>query len=107
MSALGPDFKNRFVDDAPASNADLPVTLAHVLGFDLDGNGHLRGRVLREALRNGDESHDLDADRRVLVSPEASDRSTVLVFQQLGDHKYLDEACFVDANARDKAQPCR
>jgi hypothetical protein len=107
MSAFGPDFKSRFVDDAPASNADLPVTLAHILGFDLDGNGHLRGRVLREALRNGDESHDLDADRRVLVSPEASDKSTVLVFQQLGDHKYLDEACFVDASARDKAQPCR
>jgi hypothetical protein len=107
MSVIGPDFRTKFVDEAPVNNADLPVTLAHVLGFSFEGTGHLRGRVIREALRNHEDSDDLDAERRILVSPEASDRSTVLVFQQLGNHKYLDEACFVDAEGRGKQQPCR
>ena len=107
MSVIGPDFRAKFVDEAPVNNADLPVTLAHVLGFSFEGTGHLRGRVIREALRNHEGSDDLDAERRILVSPEASDRSTVLVFQQLGNHKYLDEACFVDAETKGKQHPCR
>jgi hypothetical protein len=108
MAAIGPDFKGRFVDQAPVSNADLPITLAHVLGLSLAQTGHLRGRVLHEALRNGEESDDVDVERRVLISPEASsDRSTVLMFQQVGEHKYPDEACFVDADARLERQPCR
>src|SRR5579871_491278 len=106
MAVFGPDFKHGFVDQAPVSNADLPVTLAHILGFSFEGTGHLRGRVIREALRHGGDSDDVDVDRRVLVSPEASsDRSTVLVFQQVGEHKYLDEACFVDAESRNERQP--
>ncbi len=108
MAAFGPDFKSRFVDHAPVSNVDLPVTLAHILGFTLPGTGHLTGRVLHEALRNGKDSDDVHVEREVLVSPEASsDRSTVLFFQEVGEHKYLDEACFVDRDARGERQACR
>ena len=32
MAAIGPDFKSRFVDPAPVSNADIGKTIAHVLG---------------------------------------------------------------------------
>ena len=107
MSAIGPDFRSKFVDEAPVNNADLPVTLAHVLGFSFEGTGELRGRVIHEALRNDHGFGGPGSERRILVSPEASDRSTVLVFQQLGNHKYLDEACFVDAETSGKQQPCR
>ena len=33
MAAIGPDFKAGFVDDAPASNADIGKTLARILGL--------------------------------------------------------------------------
>ena len=53
MIAFGPDFKRGFVDRSPASNADLPVTLAHILGLTLPSRGKLRGRVLAEAVAGG------------------------------------------------------
>ena len=31
MAAIGPDFKKRFVDPSPVSNADVQPTLAHVM----------------------------------------------------------------------------
>jgi len=36
MAAIGPDFKNRFADPAPSSNADISPTLAHVLHLTID-----------------------------------------------------------------------
>ena len=32
MAAIGPDFKTRFADTAPISNADIAPTLAHHRG---------------------------------------------------------------------------
>lgn len=53
MAALGPDFKAGFRDPAPVSNADWAPTIAHILGFDLNGQGVLKGRVVLEALAAG------------------------------------------------------
>jgi hypothetical protein len=52
MAAVGPDFRTRFVDAAPASNADIAITLAHVLGLPFDTEGK-SGRVLAEAFPGG------------------------------------------------------
>ena len=50
MAAVGPDFRKRYVDLAPVSNADWAPTLAKVMGLDLRPRGRLTGRVMREAL---------------------------------------------------------
>ncbi len=41
MAMQGPDFKARFVDPAPASNADVGRTIAQVLGLDVSDKGKL------------------------------------------------------------------
>lgn len=95
MAALGPDFKSYYVDRAPVSNADITRTILHVLGLHLPTNGHLRGRVLSEALRHGDWH--VDAERKRAVSDEpSSGKKTVLLYQQVGRHLYFDEACLTD-----------
>jgi hypothetical protein len=97
MAAIGPDFKRGYVDRAPVSNADIARTIAHILGLRLPDNGKLKGRVLTEALAGG--PHEIRFLRKVLVSREAaSDKSTVLVYQQQGKQKYFDRACFIDAS---------
>src|SRR5262249_44706760 len=53
MAAAGPDFKRGFVDPAPASNADVGKTMAHLLGLKIVDNGKLVGRVLTEAMPGG------------------------------------------------------
>ena len=53
MAAIGPDFKLHYTDRAPVSNADIVITLAKILGFQLPSSGAARGRVLREALAGG------------------------------------------------------
>lgn len=55
MAAFGPDFKKRFINPAPVSNADIAPTLAHILGIDLlsKSKGKLVGRVIKEALPGG------------------------------------------------------
>ena len=56
MVAWGPDFRRRFVDAAPVSNADIVPTLAHLLGLPLQAKGPLQGRVVREALEGSGEA---------------------------------------------------
>ena len=53
MAAMGPDFKTRFADPAPVSNADIAPTLAHVMGLTFPAQGKLVGRVADEALIGG------------------------------------------------------
>ena len=53
MAMQGPDFKQQFVDPAPASNADLGRTIAQLMQLDTSDVGKLVGRVLSEALPNG------------------------------------------------------
>src|SRR5262249_53447721 len=61
MAMQGPDFKSQFVDPAPASNADIGRTIAHLMHLDVSDKGRLVGRVLSEVLPNG-------------VMPEVSNR---------------------------------
>ena len=97
MAAIGPDFKKLFVDAAPIGNADIAPTLASIMGLKLSGIGSLRGRVLREALVGGPSS--VAYDKKMIRSkPAASGKSTVLLYQQVGQERYLDEACFAAAS---------
>jgi Type I phosphodiesterase / nucleotide pyrophosphatase len=92
MAMQGPDFKSRFVDPAPASNADVGRTIAHVLGLDVRDKGKLTGRVLAEALPNGALPK---VGSRVLISePAANGLATVLNMQTVGDVRYFDAAGF-------------
>jgi len=92
MAAIGPDFKAGFADPAPVGNVDIQPTLAQILGLKIPSHGALRGRVLTEALKGG--SAKLKFDRKVLRSTPEAGKSTILVYQQAGKVRYLDEACF-------------
>lgn len=85
----GPDFKSGFVDDAPTSTADLGRTIAHLPKGD---NGKLIGRVLTEAMTQGDIPA---VTSRTKVSDPARNRlRTVLNMQLVGDTRYFDAAGF-------------
>jgi hypothetical protein len=92
MALQGPDFKTHFVNPAPASNADIGRTIAHLLQLKTSHHGKLVGRVLVEALPNGAVP---EARGRVIISdPAANGLSTVLNMQEVGDTRYFDAAGF-------------
>jgi hypothetical protein len=92
MAMQGPDFKAQFVDPAPASNADLGRTIAHLMHLDVSDKGMLVGRVLAEALPGGVVP---DVTSRVVTSePAANGLVTVLNMQQVGEIRYFDVAGF-------------
>ena len=96
MGADGPDFRRGFIDPAPASNADLGATIAHVLGLRLNGGGALRGRVLGEALGVGAERPGADASlHETRSAPGTMGEVTVLRWQTLGTTRYFDAAGYV------------
>lgn len=91
--AIGPDFKAAFADSAPSSNADIGVTIAHVLGLRLASRGTLAGRVLAEALTGG-----AMPEVRAGTTSSAPDKSgnvTVLRWQAVGAARYFDVAGYV------------
>jgi hypothetical protein len=94
MAAIGPDFKQGFVDASPISNADIGRTLAQVMGLNLPSVGSLQGRVLVEALAGGPAG--ISSDGEVAHSAkDANLRWTVLHFQQAASGQlYFDHACF-------------
>jgi len=92
MAATGPDFKARFADPAPVSNADINPTLAHILRLDIPAKGSLKGRVASEALKGG---------KKVTVTkgwqasmPAANGQRTILEYQRVGGTRYFDAAGF-------------
>jgi arylsulfatase A-like enzyme len=92
MAAIGPDFKTGFTDEAPASNADVGKTLAHILGLKIKDNGKLIGRVLTETMPGG-------ATPRFVVrvmrsGPAAGGIRTVLDYELVGNTRYFDAAGF-------------
>ncbi|MBP1182786.1 alkaline phosphatase family protein [Methylobacterium sp. PvR107] len=90
MGARGPSFRAGHDSPAPASNADLGQTIAHLLGLTIPGRGHLVGRVLTEALKNGSTP---TFARAVLRSdPDAAGHVTVLAYQTVGQTRYFDAA---------------
>ena len=92
MAMQGPDFKSRFVDPAPASNADVGRTIAQLMQLDVSGKGRLVGRPLTEALPGGAVP---EVTSRVVVSePAANGLTTVLNTQMVGDTRYFDAAGF-------------
>jgi hypothetical protein len=92
MAMQGPDFKSQFVDPAPASNADVGRTIAHILGLEVSDKGKLVGRVLSEALPNGAIP---PVESRVVISePAPNGLSTVLNMQAVGETRYFDAAGF-------------
>ncbi len=91
MGAAGPDFRRHFEDTAPASNADLGMTIAHLLGLEVPAKGKLVGRVLTEAMPNGA----MPVLRKMTVrsDPDANGRRTVVVTQIANDSvRYFDAA---------------
>ncbi|RUO97428.1 nucleotide pyrophosphatase/phosphodiesterase family protein [Hyphomicrobium sp.] len=92
MAAFGPDFKQSFVDEAPASNADIGKTIAAILGLLPTSHGKLVGRPLAEAFPNGAMPK---WERKTLTSqPSASGLRTILNYQISGETKYFDAAGF-------------
>jgi len=95
MGAIGPDFRLGFTDTAPASNADLGMTIASILRLDIPAKGKLVGRVLSEAINGGGPVP--SSSRQTLDSaPDASGNVTRLAYQMLGTTYYFDAAGYPD-----------
>jgi hypothetical protein len=92
MAAIGPDFKNGFVDHAPVGNADVGKTLAHLLDLKIPFKGSLLGRVMEEALPGG--SLNTMAITMLRSVPSSAGLQTILVSQQVGTARYFDAAGF-------------
>jgi hypothetical protein len=93
MAAAGPDFKKAYIDVAPVSNADIALTLAHVLNLELPKNGHLTGRVIDEALVGGPENTPFESGIKNSEENTAG-LKTQLRYQQVGETLYFDAAGF-------------
>ena len=97
MAARGPDFRKGFVDPVPASNADIGMTMAHLLDLKIDPKGALLGRVLTEALSATPASEPLPAVTTNTVESKAGGKQnlkTILKTQTVGKHVYLDAGGF-------------
>lgn len=92
MAALGPDFKQGFVDKAPVSNADVPITIAELLHLKIPGRGKLVGRILTESLVKGPSEVNFKSE--TLESPAANGLKTILKYQTVGQTRYFDAAGF-------------
>jgi hypothetical protein len=90
MAAAGPSFKSSYVDPAPASNADIGMTIARLLDLRIARKGDLVGRVLTEALPNGAEP---EVARGLHKSaPDALGHVTQAHFQSVNGTLYFDAA---------------
>jgi arylsulfatase A-like enzyme len=105
MAAAGPSFRARFADGAPASNADIGQTIAHLLGLHIPSHGKLLGRVLTEAMPNGAMPHATAAGIR--STPDAAGRVTVVMTQSVGTTRYFDVAGYPGRSLGLAADPVR
>jgi hypothetical protein len=92
MAAVGPSFKKSFVNEAPVSNADIGMTIAHVLGLKIPFKGSLQGRVMDEALPGGANPDVKSWVER--AKPGVDGLGTVLIGQSVGNQRYFDAAGF-------------
>lgn len=93
MAAIGPDFKQGFVDKAPVGNADVAPTVAQILKLKISTRGKLVGRVLNEALVKG--PNDINFKSETLESQSAvNGLKTILKYQTVGPTRYFDVAGF-------------
>jgi len=93
MAAMGPDFRSQYVDQMPASNADVGMTLIHILGLKVQKKGALVGRVLQEALKADGNAQQVKRFQRI-SSPSSNGLQTVLDVQAVGGTLYFDAAGF-------------
>jgi hypothetical protein len=105
MAAIGPDFRHCYIDKKPVSNADLAVTIAHLLGFDLKPEAGV-GRTIEESLAHRRRDKTQIYYELKVSKPSPLGRKMVLVYQSFGDQKYYDKACFSN-NARLESQRLR
>jgi hypothetical protein len=97
MAARGPDFRSHYVDPLPSSNADIGMTIAHILELQMVPNGKLTGRVLTEALGGSTAGDPLPEVAHRVLRSDSDPRhhlQTVLETQVVGKHVYLDAAGF-------------
>ncbi len=93
MAAIGPDFRARYIDRLPASNADVGKTLAYVLRLEIPRKGELVGRVLDESLKNGGKPAKVKSQTQI-SKPADNGLKTVLKLQVVGKTTYFDAAGF-------------
>ena len=91
MALAGPDFRAGFVDDAPASNADVGHTIAHLLDLPVgQTRASCSAASSAEALPGGTVP---EVTSRVLTSEaDETGQRTVIDLQQVGDTRYFDAA---------------
>ena len=90
MAAVGPDFRQGFVDPTPVGNADVGVTAARLMGLAIPAKGKLAGRVMSEGLVDG---LSVASSRRTIRSaPATNGFVTVLNLQKADGHRYFDAA---------------
>jgi hypothetical protein len=92
MAAIGPDFKAGYVDALPASNADVGMTVAQLLGLRASASGGLEGRVLSEALPNGVTPK--ASEGKLVSKPAANGLQTIVKYQRVLSQRYFDAAGF-------------
>jgi hypothetical protein len=90
MGAVGPSFREHFIDGAPASNADIGKTVAQLLKLNIPNNGKLLGRVLSEAMPNG--AMPTAQSKAVRSEPDDAGHVTVVLTQTVGVTVYFDAA---------------
>jgi hypothetical protein len=103
MAMQGPDFKSHFVDSAPASNADIGRTIAHLMQLGASGKGKLVGRVLSETMPNG--AVPAITSRVVASEPARNGLATVIDMQTVGDTHYFDAGGFIGRTVGLSATP--
>jgi arylsulfatase A-like enzyme len=91
MGAAGPGFRQKLEDAAPASNADLGMTIARLLGLDIPKQGDVPGRVLDEALAGGGAMPNVQT-KVVRSRPDANGNATAVATQRVGSTTYFDTA---------------
>jgi hypothetical protein len=94
MAAIGPSFRAKFVDPTPASNADIGMTAAQILGLKLPKKGTLVGRILGETIKNSTSELPKVKQLTRMSLPGANGLQTVLQLQIVGDNNYFDAAGF-------------
>ena len=88
LIARGPGFLRSTVVDTPTGNIDVAPTILHLLG--LPGGEKMDGRVLQEALADGDDSPDIEPHTETHTAELGDYRQEVTV-TTVGGSAYLDE----------------
>jgi hypothetical protein len=91
IAARGPAFRTRLVDKLPASNADVVMTVAHLLRVELGAARNRNARVLAESFRGYNEKRAPRTSEDAFAS-KASAKGEVAEarFQAVGRARYFD-----------------